>query len=520
MGLSFKNGKFILTDKIPFYDTGSPFEWSHDKKTKSFSTTNVEAASRFQDIADKNAKYILKQRVQKINPQAGKSVVYPNHVTPMPFQLKGVEYSLQRNRSYKAHQPGLGKSMQFILSCNSIKADQYLVIAPSFLKFNWAREITMFSIIDFPRIEIVPETDKRFEMDWNAEFIICSDSMLQKSWVLEKLLRIKFGAIGIDEGHRFKSYEANRTKALYGGEIENFKSPGIVYPCEHIEVLSGTPMLHCPIDLWTTLFALAPNTIDFMDYTDFGFRYCGAHRNDRGNWLFNGSSNEEELHNRIIPRFMHRVRKKDVLKDLPDKIREIILIDKDTRKKDVVEFDEEVQKKLTRNPNFKPETLAEWAKFNHITGLAKVDWVCRYVDEILKFDDTEQIILFCHHRDVLEKALEKLKKYSPLKIYGGVSDSERLMIQDEFEKGKCRLLGGNIKAMNLGLTLNKATRICFLEYLGTPADNEQAEDRAHRIGQTKGVLMQYFVLMNSIDESRLRNIFKKEKSFNKVIEGK
>lgn len=375
----------------------------------------------------------------------------------------------------------------------------------------------------FPSIAVVPESIKRHEMNWNADYIICSDSMLLREWVRHHIYRTYFKFIFIDEGHRFQTPNASRTTALFGGIIKDqngrtkLKSPGLIYTAEHVSIFSGTPMLASPIQLWPILYAMAPETIDFMPYQDFGFKYCGAFQDERGRWHFTGSSNEVELNNRIMGRFMQRIRKQDVLFDLPDKIRDVVVMDEDPRNLKVIKMEREALKDLSAMNVVKPDYLGEYAKLRHELGLLKVDWVSNFVSSYLYSDLTEQIILFAHHRDVVAGLEEKLKAFSPLVINGGVSTERRTEIEDLFQSKKNRLIIGNIDAMNLGLTLTAATRVIFAEYSWTPALNEQAEDRAHRIGQKDSVYVQYVVLPESMDELVLNAILKKEESIRKVI---
>jgi len=153
----------------------------------------------------------------------------------------------------------------------------------------------------------------------------------------------------------------------------------------------------------------------------------------------------------------------------------------------------------------------------HELGLAKVDWVARFVAGYLESDPNEQIILFAYHRDVVALLAGRLLNFNPMVINGGVSNEKRTEFEDLFQSKKRRLIIGNIDAMNLGLTLTAAKRVVFCEVSYTPANNEQAEDRAHRIGQKDSVYVQYIVMPNSFDEISLNIILRKESSIRKVI---
>lgn len=271
-----------------------------------YTTRNLKEAVRFRSAADSTAEKIFKKFMLRNRPIPSGGPLSPKELPLLDFQAKrGVPHILGLNRSYLAHQPGLGKTAQAI-SAVSTKPGRALIICPSFLKVTWAREITKWFIRDFPSISVLKASSnfERLNYMLGADFVIVSDAMLEKEWVRDLIAREKFRFVFIDEGHRFKTPFANRTIAIFGGKNSKIKSRGLIYDAEHVSILSGTPMLNRPIELWPMLFAMAPETIDFMSYQEFGFRYCGATQNDRGVWEFLYSSNEKELKTRIQKRFM------------------------------------------------------------------------------------------------------------------------------------------------------------------------------------------------------------------------
>lgn len=516
--LTFSDNHFVVSGIFRNEHVNGWVQSATDKF--SFSTRNIKAALRFRDLADAKAENIFRKLMLRTHAPPSERPFAPKGYELMPFQAElGVPHILTRSRSYLAHEPGLGKSAQFITAA-SMKPGRTLIICPSFLKTTWAREITKWSHKDFPSIQIVPETANRFLMDWRVDFVICSDSMLLKEWVRDALYAQRFRHVGIDEAHRFKTPNSSRTVALFGGQNKTIKSKGLIYRAEHVSFLSGTPMLNRPIELWPILFGAAPELIDFMSYEEFGFEYCGATQVERGRWLFLGSRNEDELKKRIMGGFMQRITKRQVLPELPAKIREAIIIDEDPRKKEVVAMDKSLLERLKIHGDKEVEMLTElgdYARVRHANGVSKIPWVVKYISSILSSDPDESVILYAHHRDVVAQLSAELSLFKPCIINGGVKEVERTKIQDLFQSGVCRLIIGNIDAMNLGLTLTRATRVAFAEYAWTPEANKQAEDRANRIGSKWSVFCQYLVLPNSIDEKILSLLLEKEKRIAKVI---
>lgn len=516
MKLTFSENKFVIQNANDSFVRGyrDPKLWKRDGLD--FTTNKIKEAVRFRSAADSKAERIFNKLMLNDVPIPAGGPLSPKGLTLFPFQEHlGVPHILRTNKTYLAHEPGLGKSAQAICAVNT-KPGRALIVVPSFLKTNWAREITKWSIVDFPSIAVVPETSKAQLMNWAADYIIVSDSMLLKGWVRDALYVQDFRFVFIDEGHRFKTADASRTIALFGGTNKEMSSRGLIYKSEHVSILSGTPLLNRPIELWPVLYAMAPELIDFMSYQDFGFRYGGATQDDRGHWRFLGSAHEEELGSRIKGRFMQRITKEEVLPDLPKKIREVIILE-DNRKQDIKALDLELVRKFKKRTIEEADSLGDYAIVRHTNGFEKIAPVASFVDSILSADPNEQVILFAHHRDVVAGLALALKHLNPMVINGGVTDFERTKFEDLFQKGLRRLIIGNIDAMNLGLTLTRATRVMFAEYSWTQELNIQAEDRANRIGSEWSIFCQYFVLPNSIDEVILNRALEKKEKTERVL---
>lgn len=515
MNLTFTDRKFTLTNLGTTSISPTSSYWTFNHANKSYQTKNIKAAHAYKNYASDTVKNIFNKLM--IADVSLKSVapLVPSHLKLKDFQEKrGVPFLLKQNKTYLAHQPGLGKSAQAIAAVNTSPGPA-LIIVPSFLKINWAREITKWAINPYPNIAIIEDTGKQYKVDWSADFVICPHSMLTKPWVMDGILANEFKFKIVDEVQNFKTPGAARSTALWGGQVEKVKSPGLMFDCDHEIYLSGTPLLSKPIDIYPILYGAAPEVCDFMSYNDFGFRYCGAFQDRRGVWNFNGSSREAELHERLTNKFMQIIQKKDVLKDLPKKIRSVLVMDKDPRDAEARALDKELLKSF--DGNIKPATMAQYARLHHINGRAKINWVADLVHYYLINDQSEKIILYGYHRDVCEKLAERLAHFKPDLVLGGLNDKDRTQIIDRFQNGFGRLIIGN-EAMNLGFTLTKATRTIHAEYSTLPKVNEQAEDRANRIGAEGDYSYhQYIVLPNSLDEARLRTFDRRETSINKII---
>lgn len=442
-----------------------------------------------------------------------------------PHQVEGIQWALTRKNAYLAHAPGAGKTLQAITT--SIYAGgkgPTLFIVPPTLTANWAREI--YQWIErlthapaltraWPAITIVPETKHRESIEWRAQFIICPDSMLTKPWVLSSLLSLRYKLIAVDEASRFKEVTAERSRAFYGGKLNDGRiSTGFMDKARHILFLDGSPMPNRPMELWAPCYHLAPESIDYRDQNEFGHRYCAPRFNEVGHWEFKGASFEDELKAKIQKSFMHVVPESGLRH--PERLRSLIVMTKDARSAAHRKWEQKHLGTFKFSDVSESDSQGELAKFRRELGLRKVKWIASYTKE--RLDKGDSILLFAWHREVIQKLADELKAHLPGVVLGGTSSETREKAFRLFQKDEIKLIIGNISSMGRGHNLQRASRIIFGEYSWTDETNKQAEKRASRKGSTReNVKCDYIVSPNSIDEMVLRSLFTKEKNVRKII---
>jgi SWI/SNF-related matrix-associated actin-dependent regulator 1 of chromatin subfamily A len=264
---------------------------------------------------------------------------------------------------------------------------------------------------------------------------------------------------------------------------------------------------------------LAPESIDFADEFEYGRKFCNGKKNAFG-WDFSGASNMPELSNRIKEKFMLRVRKSDVLKELPPKIEELIFI-ADNAPGVVESMERDILKHYSPADLAKGQIMQSIGKnegedlhistYRKLLGLHKAPYAVEFIKECLE-DNDESFIVFAIHTDVIAALREGLASYKPIVITGATPPAKRVPMVKEFQASSSRrLLRGNIQAAGIGLNATKASRVIYVEFSWCDKDNEQAADRAHRIGQVNRVLVQYLVFRNSLDRRVMEVIFRKRK---------
>lgn len=522
--LHYRKGRFILEDivspeKLKQLRSNAYWRMLDDS---SFETDNLGAAAHFRKFADDKVTLIFKRRFQEhYEVKTGLPLGLD------PHQRVGVEWILSRKRSYLAHAPGAGKTAQAIFAaCLAPGNGQTLFIVPPSLTLNWVREIEKFTQWlerpnYLPSIAVVPKSDRQSDMAWKADFIVCPDSMLTKDWVYWKIQARQWKLIAVDEASRFKESTAMRSLAFYGGSNGETSWPGFFKNARHVVLLDGSPMPNRPMELWAPTFALHPEAIDCLDQNDFGYRYCGARPNERGVWEFLYSSNEDELKEKLQKDFMHVVTEAEL--SHPERRRSMVVMSKDVRTPEQRTWERRNVDRLFVPPGDfgwaidESASQGDLARHRRDLGLRKVNWVAAYVHERLE-EKNESVLLFAWHRQVISELEERLNKWNPGVILGGVDSRYREDVFSEFQSGKRRLLIMNIAAGGRGHNLQRADRAVFAEFSWTDETNRQCEKRGSRRGSEKEFLRcDYIVCPNSLDERVLTSLFTKERRVRKVI---
>lgn len=442
----------------------------------------------------------------------------PEGLRYLPYQRAGISYAKDRTHVLIGDQMGLGKSIQALGIINLIpEIKRILIICPASLKLNWKREAEKWLVADHkPQICGTKEFP-------DADFVIINYDLLKK--FRNELRANEWDLVVADECHYLKNPNALRTKEVFGSEEEENEK----IPTKRFVGLTGTAVQNRPKELWTFLRAFEPTGIG-KNFFAFAKRYCGAVHNGYG-WDFNGSSNEEELGEIIRSKFFIRRLKKDVLKELPAKIRQVIEVHGKVSKKEIelveklrgleaearlAEAEENEQKYRESVKKIRAEFSArfeEFSKLRHDTALEKVPFVVEHLQSALESGPT---LCFAHHHDVIDTIQKEFPDSRTLT--GRTPQEERQKIVDDFQAGKFDLLILSIGAGGVGLTLTRASQVVFAELDWVPGNVSQAEDRAHRIGQDNSVLIQHIVLENSLDAYIAHTVVRKQEIIERILD--
>jgi len=422
-----------------------------------------------------------------------------------PYQREGVEFLSNKKTALLADDPGLGKTLQAIRACDEAMALFVLVICPASVVENWKREIAKYR-----------------QGDWSA-FVTSYDNAVGKDF--RRITERQWCVIILDEGHLLKSLSTKRTKGIYGQDAA-LPDDCVAAKGLQVWVLTATPMPNHSAELYPHLRALypevliSPRTGKIWSYYQFEAAYCVLKNNGFGQQIV-GTRNDAKLHEKLKG-FMLRRRKADVLKDLPPIRFADLYLDADV---DGIDFEEaeKVRKALAeegidglRRISFDGGV----AKLRRLTGMAKAKPAAAWVKDWLDATPNDRkIVLFAHHTDVIEYLYDQLCAVA-VRVHGGMKQNERQRAVDRLQEDpKIRVFIGQIQAAGTGITLTRASDLLFVEHSWVPAENEQAAQRIHRIGQTEPCLVRTGIIPGSIDEDISRAVSRKMKSISAVIDG-
>lgn len=435
--------------------------------------------------------------------------------TLRPFQAAGVAYALRSRRCFIADEMGLGKTVQALASIQAANAYPAVIVCPASLKLNWQREARKW--LPGRRVLVVDSRTPAGQIECADVLIVNYDILkvrpkpgaenktrvtardLEPEGVLAYLIARRPRALVLDESHYAKNPKARRTMACLALARE--------IPADGLRLLlSGTPLLNRPAELIAQLRILG-RLEDLGGYSYFTRTYCRAMDTAYGRDI-SGHGSLAELNERLRATCFVRRLKRDVLTELPPKQRSIVPLELSNRAEyeraerdliawlvDTARDEEEADAKVLAA--LRAEQLVRLNALKKLAAQGKLAEALKWIRNFL--DSGEKLIVFAHHREVVHQVAGAFA--CPV-ITGDTPVPARQEAVDRFQTDPdCRLIALNLQAGGVGLTLTAASHVAFLELGWTPAIHDQAEDRAHRIGQEASSVNAWYLLAErSIDE--------------------
>lgn len=463
--------------------------------------------------------------------QATRDYSEPMFTKLYQFQKEGVEYAVsKRGRCLIGDEMGVGKTIQAIAVSVLYRSDwPCVILCPASLKYNWKNEIVTWAddYVVESEVQVIETSGDRLYN--TSKYIIVSYETAKKTIMLDKIKNCNSNIVIADEAHYLKSRDSIRSKTLIP----------FISSKKRVLLLSGTPALSKPVELWNLLQVIRPDL--FKDFKPFGERYCGPKMSNFGTQRreYNGSENRMEL-NFVLRNVMIRRLKKEVLTELPSKNRMKRLIESDPKiirqisqlkrsaGMDSSSFDR-ILSNYAKNLNEggankvlkSNDTQSIISKMYALAAEAKLPAVCKFLDTFL--DYPKKFVVFGHHKKMLDGIEEHLKKNKQkyMRIDGSTSAKIRNSNVEKFQSDKSGIKFAvlSITACAEGLTLTASSTVIFTELFWTPAKLMQAEDRVHRISQVENVDIYYLIGKDTLDSSIFSKVKEKFETTSEIMDG-
>ena len=400
-----------------------------------------------------------------------------------------------------AFDPGLGKTRVAIETVKRRGYRRVLVFCPHSVALVWEAEVVKWWPFHPPVIIARSAVVGSGEGVYIVSYGLMSEATGNMAAHLADAR--PFQATIIDESHYLKNPTSNRSRRIF--DLLRSDMLGWTHP------MSGTPAPNNAAELWPLLFHLRPDLIlspvtgQPMREGEFKSRYCVVEHFQVGQRMverITGSRNLPELRARIAPMLL-MARKKDVLPELPPI--DFVTLPVSVQRDAAVWAGFRTSWKALNDDALLAQLQAGVAKSEiQQLGLAKVPAVVEWVSDFLDSDPGRKLVLWCRHHEVIDRYVDMLAQYVPVRFDGRDDlDARRSAIQ-RFMSGKAKIFVGQILAGGTGLTLvakgSPCSDVVFAESSFSPADNFQAACRVHRIGQQDGVLVRMTCAAGTLDD--------------------
>lgn len=412
-----------------------------------------------------------------------------------PYQQAGVEFISKHasNRAYIGDEMGLGKTITALAHVHQEQAYPALVVCPAVVVGNWKREANTW--LPDKNVQVIKKgTD---QIDPKADIVVASYALAGKV-AKDK----RFEQVICDEAHYLKNYQAKRTKEIVAIAKE---SPRRL-------LLSGTPVTNRPKDLFSQLEVLdvTGNGTPMGNFFRFAERYCGGHQGRYG-YEADGATNLKELNQRLRDGTYLRRDKSQVLAELPEKQRQTLYVEPDPETKRRIK---EIEAEYQRDKQAHVQGAALKAMTNEMVavGKGKIPFAAQFMEDFA--ESGKKLIVFANLKEIQKELLEKVHELGvgAVHISGEDSSEQRDAAVQKFQNDpSAKFAICSLKAAGVGITLTAASDVLMVEQDWTPANLDQAEDRAHRMGQKNAVNVTYLVMGGTIDHDLEKVISQKRK---------
>lgn len=413
-----------------------------------------------------------------------------------PYQVEGFQFLARLAHwapgAVLADDMGLGKTVQTLaLLLHRAETGPALVVAPASVHTNWLREAARFA----PSLTWVsyrgPHRLEHLERLAPGQVLVTSWDLLTRD--VEALRPHSFGTVVFDEAQAIKNPATHRARA------------SAALDARFVVALTGTPVENRVSDIWSLFRTTVPGLLGPGRH--FRERFVAPIERDR-------SSVARASLARLIRPFLLRRLKSEVAKDLPPREEVEVRIALSKPERTIYErFRSAAVQALGGGDDERFQVLAALTRLRQlacdarlvdpnapITSSAKLDRLVHLASDLR--DGGHQVLVFSQFTGLLDLASEALHAadLAVRRLDGSMSLSRRQAEVDAFQEGDGDVFLISLKAGGLGLNLTAASYVVHLDPWWNPAAEDQATDRAHRIGQDRPVTVYRFVSSETVEE--------------------
>jgi len=415
-----------------------------------------------------------------------------------PYQRAGVRWLARQDRALLADDQGLGKTAQTLMALPD--RAPVLVIAPAAVKYVWRDEAAQWRP-DY-RASVLAGRGS-FRWPEPGEAVVVNFDILPKPDA--DLPPAPAGCVLIvDEAANCKNRRARRTQAV----------ARLARECATVYGLSGTPMRNNPPELFQVLDTLGLAERAFGSFGRF-YRAFNARKHPSGMGTLWGAPRPEVP--QILARVMLRREKAAVLPELPPKRWQDVAVNGVTpaMRRELDAVGAEWNDWIAERPKERQDQLPPFEMMSEVRAAIAVAKVPTLLQMIEPYEEAgEPLVVFSAHRAPVDALAERA---GWARISGSESAEQRAETVRRFQAGELRGVACTIQAGGTGLTLTRASTMIFVDLAWTPADNAQAADRIHRIGQAEACLYLSLVMEHPVERRVAKLLSAKARLIAKTI---
>lgn len=462
----------------------------------------AEIVNGAQDAVTGNDK--LQELEQKVEEAAQMEISIPETLQAelRDYQVEGFRWMARLAHwgagACLADDMGLGKTVQTITFLLHRAAEgPSLVVCPSSVVYNWARELHRFA--PSLQVHVLNATDERAAMlaELNPyEVVLTTYGLLVREE--ECLSQIDWNVVCLDEAHVIK----NRNTKMSRAAMNLHASSRLI--------LTGTPLQNNLAELWNLFQFINPGLLGGFDYFVKKFILPIEQGHNKGR--------QQQLRRVIMP-FLLRRTKREVVEELPAK--EEVTRYVEMTKEETATYEAMrrlAEEKLAGEKKMSLNVLSQITRLREAAcsiGLVNNEWNATS-SKIVEFKELvgnilaggNRVLVFSQFTSFLSEAKaaveQQLTKEEYCYLDGATTLQQREKMVQEFQHGKCKVFFISLKAGGVGLNLTGANYVIHLDPWWNPAIEQQATDRAYRIGQEQNVTVYHLITKNSIEEKIIR----------------